>query len=176
MIKKIINFVKNNKILVFLFFILLVLLSLQLFFIKKTPLQEQKEPAKPLEKEKQIAPGKKEGEEIEIKRDKALTLFSVYPQPGINETTLDKYKISFTFSENLKSDSLSYQIKPSISLKSYFEKNKLSFYPSQAFLFNTDYLLAIKSLESTGGASLKEPIDYQFRLVFPEKIIFDEHH
>ena len=180
--EKIVAFLKKQKIFIFLFLILLILLIIKLLVKKPDQTIKPIESPAPLKKnQKLIIPEKepklkKESPSPGLKEKTSLNLISSYPNPGINETLLDRYKITFTFNQVLTPENISYKITPKISLKTSIEESKLSFYPSTPFLFDTSYILEINGLESIEGDFLNKPVIYQFLPVFPEKLNFDEHH
>jgi len=184
---KIINFFKKQKIIVLLLLLLLLLLLIRFFLSsssekKEAPLPSdfprKEEETIPLQKETEASPlpKKEKSPAPEIKEKIPLALLSAYPKPGGNETLLGQYKIIFNFNQELNPESLSYSIKPKIEMETEIRRNEISFYPQKPFSYETEYLLKINRLKSRGGEKMEEEITYQFWLVFPEKIIFDEHH
>jgi len=178
--EKIIAFIKTNKIIVFLALILLLLVVLRLIIKKEEILPGEKKQPSPLEKEEKILPPERspspEKKPLFFEKENYLNFISAYPEAGKHETISNRYKIFFTFDKNLNSKVLEYSISPKIEFAASFEENKLMLYPQQKYLYDANYVLEITSLESTGGAKLKDSVKYPFSLTFPEKVITDHRY
>ena len=150
---------KNKKVLIFLSFIVLSILSL-LYLLgnsQRSPISSTAPSPTPF-----VSAG-------------PLKLLRTEPSSGTYETIWTTTALRFFFNQPISLETLQYKTTPDVSLiKSYGESQDiLSLRPAKEWKPDTSYKITITKLQTSSGNSLDSPIEFEYKITIPENIFSD---